>query len=95
MLKVRFLRPFFEKELRALLQEKKQIIILDRNYSFGKGGVFADEIRSVLYGMNIPFQPVVAGLGGRDITTKTVETIIENSLKREGNEIYWEGEVYV
>lgn len=92
--KVRFLRPFFDEEIRALALNKKQIIVIDRNFSFGKNGVFADEIKSVLYGLDIPFQSVIAGLGGRDVTANTMAQIVRKTLRGELPAIHWEGEIY-
>ncbi|MDD2317736.1 MAG: hypothetical protein PHD57_10385, partial [Desulfobacterales bacterium] len=59
------------------LRSAKKIAVVDRNCSFGVGGIFAQEIRASLY--NRPERPPVfsyiAGLGGRDITVQTLETI--------------------
>ncbi len=91
---VRFLRPFFDKELKELVKGKRKLIIIDRNYSFGNGGVFANEIKSALFGENIEVQSVIAGLGGRDITVNTIKEIVYKSFKDENFPEYWEGEVY-
>ncbi len=94
IIQIRYLRPFFTDELKALVKGKKQIIVIDRNYSFGSGGVFATEIKSALYDENIPIQPVIAGLGGRDVTSNTIKHIVKKCLNEDCPSIYWEGEVY-
>lgn len=94
-LKIRFLRPFFEEELRELCKDKKKIIILDRNYSFGSGGVFAKEVQSALYEYNIPVESVIAGLGGRDLTAQTIKQIFVSNKENPQTKERWEGEVYV
>jgi len=88
-LKIRFLRPFFKKSLIEKIRGKITIVI-DRNYSFGKGGVFAEEIRTV-YNDNV--YSVIAGLGGRDVPPKTIEEIVKKTLKEKKD--YWEMNVYV
>ena len=54
-----------------------KVAVIDRNFSFGAGGIFAQEIRAAL----CDHQPhplvygYIAGLGGRDITPETIERI--------------------
>jgi len=68
--RVRFLRPFPEKEVREILGNAKGVVIVDRDFSFGKGGILCTEIASALYGINKPpvLRGFITGLGGRDIT---------------------------
>jgi len=51
--------------------------VVDRNISFGAGGIFAQEVRAAL--CNVPECPIIfgfiAGLGGRDVTVSTLEEI--------------------
>ena len=51
--------------------------VIDRNFSFGASGIFAQEIRAAL--CNMPGHPPVfgyiAGLGGRDVTTSVLMDI--------------------
>ncbi|MBI2569057.1 MAG: pyruvate ferredoxin oxidoreductase [Candidatus Schekmanbacteria bacterium] len=85
LLKVRLFRPFPTAEVRAALAGKKKAIIVDRNISFGKGGIFADEIRAAM--SNVDERPkifgYVAGLGGRDITPAFLEAIAREALEKE------------
>ena len=81
--RMRFHRPFPTDELRSLAKEVGLIGVIDRSYTFGHGGAFYSEIAGALY--NSPYKPVVknyiAGLGGRDITTKTLTRLYEDTLK--------------
>jgi len=71
LLRIRLFRPFPVARLRALATRARRLCVLDRNISFGAGGIFAQEIRSALYGL--PGAPEirghVAGLGGAEVTT--------------------------
>ncbi len=78
VLKIRMFRPFPTEEIIATLKGKKKAIVIDRNCSWGKGGIFADEIRGVI--ANLKDMPVVysyiAGLGGRSITPALIHEIV-------------------
>ncbi len=81
--RLRVFRPFPAKEVRELAEKVEVIGVLDRSYSFGHGGAFYAETGGALY--NCPDKPIlknyVVGIGGRDVTPKTVEGIIDNALK--------------
>jgi pyruvate ferredoxin oxidoreductase alpha subunit len=85
LLKIRTFRPFPAEAIRENLRGVPKIAVIDRNLSFGMGGIFAEELRSVL--CNEPERPLVfsyvAGLGGRDITQNTLSNVIEYSLEAE------------
>ena len=95
VLKLRYFRPFPSKEIYEVVKGKKRVIVVDRNISFGKGGIWADELRGGL--ANEPDVPpiygYVMGLGGRDITPDhLVEIVTEVEAKdRPDSLIYWKG----
>lgn len=75
LLKIKLFRPFPVKSIRALLGPARKVAVIDRNFSFGASGIFAQEVRAAL--CNLPGHPAVfgyiAGLGGRDVTTAVIE----------------------
>jgi pyruvate/2-oxoacid:ferredoxin oxidoreductase alpha subunit len=79
MLKLKMFRPFPTGLIREHLGLGKKIAVVDRNFSFGASGIFAQEIRAGLCNNNQ--HPMVfgyiAGLGGRDVTPEIL------------SEIYW------
>ncbi|MCP4583224.1 MAG: pyruvate ferredoxin oxidoreductase [candidate division Zixibacteria bacterium] len=79
LLRLRQLRPFPEATLLSLLKPNVTYGVLDRNLSPGTGGVFTQEIRSVLnrHGRSTRVNEFVAGLGGRDITEKNIVDIFD------------------
>jgi pyruvate/2-oxoacid:ferredoxin oxidoreductase alpha subunit len=83
LLKLRMFRPFPVAAIRESLAKARKVAVVDRNNSAGAGGIFAQEIRSAL--CNCRERPevysYVAGLGGRDITTKTLEGIYRMTLE--------------
>jgi pyruvate/2-oxoacid:ferredoxin oxidoreductase alpha subunit len=63
-------RPFPESLVQDRLKTVPKVAVVDRNFSFGSGGIFAQEVKAAISGMSK--RPAVfsyiAGLGGRDVT---------------------------
>ncbi len=81
LLKIKLFRPFPVDDVRRALRGAKKIAVIDRNFSFGASGIFAQEVRSAL--CNVPgHAPVfgyVAGIGGRDVTPAVLEDIYQKT----------------
>ena len=93
-LKIRLFRPFPAAEVRHHLSKVKKIAVIDRNISFGHGGIFAQEVKSALYNAGgPPLFSFIAGLGGRDITPEVIREIVERALAhdRPEEELIWIG----
>ncbi len=60
-------RPFPHAAVAAGLRHTKRVVVLEKAFSVGVGGVVSVDVRSSL-GCTIPQHTVVAGLGGRAIT---------------------------
>ena len=63
--------------MRRALGGAAKVAVIDRNFSFGASGIFAQEVRAAL--CNAPGHPpvfgFVAGIGGRDVTPELLEEI--------------------
>jgi pyruvate ferredoxin oxidoreductase alpha subunit len=70
LLRPRLFRPFPQTQIRALLQGRRAVAVIDQNISMGMGGVLHSEFAMALYGAT--GAPILAsyigGLGGRDIS---------------------------
>jgi len=81
LVKLSGLRPFPTELLRDTLKGVKKVAVVDRNFSMGTSGIFAQEIRSALY--NGPDHPdvygYIAGLGGRDVTPDVLKDIVRRT----------------
>ncbi len=77
ILKIKLFRPFPAALVREVLGPVRKVAVIDRNFSFGATGIFAQELRAALY--SLPQRPVVlgfvAGLGGRDVTQDVIREI--------------------
>jgi len=84
MLKIRVFRPFPGVAVREILADVAKVAVIDRNFSFGAGGIFAQEICSAL--CNLTQRPAVfsyiAGLGGRDVDIEVLEEIYRMTRDR-------------
>jgi pyruvate/2-oxoacid:ferredoxin oxidoreductase alpha subunit len=81
LLKIKMFRPFPADLVCRQLKSAQKIAVIDRNFSFGAGGIFAQEIRAAL--CNHESHPqvfaYVTGLGGRDITPDTLMEIYNHT----------------
>ncbi len=95
MLKMKMFRPFPTPLVRKYLENAEKVAVIDRNFSFGAGGIFAQEIKAALF--NHDRRPhvfgYIAGLGGRDITAETLDEIhtLVKSADRPDPETQWIG----
>ncbi|MEW5909269.1 MAG: pyruvate ferredoxin oxidoreductase [Thermodesulfobacteriota bacterium] len=93
MLKIRMFRPFPAEEIRSGIGPMQKLAVVDRNFSFGAGGIFAQELKAGLWhGNRRPrLYEYIAGLGGRDVTPKTLETIYRMTREKDdpGSEPVW------
>lgn len=80
LVKLRFLRPYPTEELKRVVSKVKAFGVYDRAVSFGVSGPQYIEAKSALYGMNIPIVNFIAGLGGRDVTTKDISKMFDALL---------------
>jgi len=76
--KIKQFRPFPAEKIRQALESVARVAVIDRNMSFGSGGIFAREIQGAL--CPLERRPAVysyiAGLGGRDITPETIAEVL-------------------
>jgi len=79
LLKIKMFRPFPTALISRHLSRSQKVAVVDRNFSFGASGIFAQEIRAAL--CNHKPHPLVfsyvVGLGGRDITPDTLQEIYD------------------
>ncbi|MGD1153294.1 MAG: transketolase C-terminal domain-containing protein [Syntrophales bacterium] len=94
VLRIRMFRPFPEKQICEPLRKAKKVVVIDRDFSPGCGGIFAQEVKAALQGFDsrMPVYEFIAGLGGKDVTDKDIERIIEQTHNSENpGESTWIG----
>jgi pyruvate ferredoxin oxidoreductase alpha subunit len=85
LLKIVTYRPFPREAVKKALNKIPTIAVLDKNISLGAEGAVYTEVKALMGGCNKKTSGFVAGLGGRDITEKTILDIIELAKKEENN----------
>ena len=74
-------RPYPLEEIRAALQSAKRVIVLEKAFAVGLGGIVGQNVRLALSGLPVQVYDAVAGLGGRPITRRTLHTLVADVLE--------------
>lgn len=85
LVKIHLFRPFPADALRRAVGSARKVAIIDRNISFGQGGIMASELRAALLGRREPPEvfSFIAGLGGRDVTPECIDDMLRHTLEHE------------
>jgi pyruvate ferredoxin oxidoreductase alpha subunit len=78
-MRLRWLRPFPELNLKG-----KEVVVIDRDYSFGFGGILAKSIQAQ---QKTDLYSVIAGLGGQEVTYEDIADFIRT--RRIGEELWF------
>jgi pyruvate ferredoxin oxidoreductase alpha subunit len=86
-LRLRCFRPFPAQAITQHLAGAVRIVVLEKAFSAGAGGIVAGELRAALYqvGKSIPIESVIGGLGGRDLTPVVIEAILRRTAAGESS----------
>ena len=77
VLKIRYMRPFPEEEIRKYTKNAKSLAVLEKDISFGYQGTVYTNVLAALINKNVISLNYIAGLGGRDIKKFEIEQIFE------------------
>jgi pyruvate ferredoxin oxidoreductase alpha subunit len=80
VMRLRWFRPFPTLDLAG-----REVVVIDRDYSFGFGGVLARSLRSTA---RVEPSSVIAGLGGQEVTHEDIASFVRE--RRPGEE-HWFG----
>jgi len=72
-------RPFPLAQVRAALQNAKRVLVLEKSLAVGIGGILSTDVRMALSGIHLHGYTVVAGLGGRAITRKSLHKLFREA----------------
>lgn len=79
-------RPFPQTQVRDALANAKKIIVLEKAFSVGIGGIVSSHVRSALRGLNMEVFELIAGLGGRNITKQSLNGYFDSVLAGNADE---------
>ena len=76
-------RPFPLEAVRAALTGVKRVVVVEKTFAVGIGGILATDVRTAMDGISIIDYTVVAGLGGRPVTRKSLQDVFEKAGRDE------------
>ena len=80
VLSIRSFRPFPLAAVRQALQGAKRVVVLEKSFSVGLGGVVSTDVRVALSGLQLRGYTVVSGLGGRAITRGSLRRTLRDAI---------------
>jgi pyruvate ferredoxin oxidoreductase alpha subunit len=75
---IKCFRPYPLDEVREALEEADRIVVLEKAFAVGAGGIVGQNVRLALSGMPAQVHDVVAGLGGRPITKPSLHALFDD-----------------
>ena len=73
-------RPYPVEEVRSALAGARRVIVLEKAFAVGLGGIVGQNVRLALAGLPARVYDVVAGLGGRPITKRSLHALVADVL---------------
>jgi pyruvate ferredoxin oxidoreductase alpha subunit len=73
-------RPFPIDAVCEALKDARQVVVVEKAFSVGFGGVLSTDVAMALTGLAVPVATVVAGLGGRAITKASLQRVFEDAV---------------
>jgi pyruvate ferredoxin oxidoreductase alpha subunit len=74
-------RPYPLEEVRDALGHARRVVVLEKAFSVGAGGIVGQNVRDALSGLEPVVYDVVAGLGGRPITGASLHRLLHDVLE--------------
>jgi pyruvate ferredoxin oxidoreductase alpha subunit len=79
-LALRCFRPYPLDEVRAALGSARRVVVVEKAFAVGVGGIVGQNVRLALSGLPIAVHDVIAGLGGRPVTSASLERLLGDAL---------------
>jgi pyruvate ferredoxin oxidoreductase alpha subunit len=80
---VKTFRPFPRDDVREMLGGVERVVVLEKAWAIGVGGIVGQNIRLSLEGLPVKVYDVIAGLGGRPIMKKSLRPLFAQALADE------------
>jgi pyruvate ferredoxin oxidoreductase alpha subunit len=73
-------RPYPLEEVRDSLGHAEQVVVVEKAFAVGLGGIVGQNVRLALAGLAPSVYDVVAGLGGRPVTKRSLRGLLANVI---------------
>jgi pyruvate ferredoxin oxidoreductase alpha subunit len=77
---VKCFRPYPLEEVREALRHAERVVVLEKAFAVGAGGIVGQNVRLALSGLDPVVHDVVAGLGGRAITAQSLRGLLADAV---------------
>jgi pyruvate ferredoxin oxidoreductase alpha subunit len=74
-------RPFPAAAVRAAVRDGQRVVVLERAFAVGGGGIVTQDLVPALSGLDCPLTTVVAGLGGRPVTRASLRRVLADAAR--------------
>ncbi|MFN7151745.1 MAG: pyruvate ferredoxin oxidoreductase, partial [Microthrixaceae bacterium] len=74
-------RPWPVEEVREALQAAQRVVVVEKAFAVGAGGIVGQNVRLALAGLRVEVYDVVAGLGGRPITQASLRGLFTDVIE--------------
>jgi pyruvate ferredoxin oxidoreductase alpha subunit len=78
---IKCFRPYPLDEVREALRGARRIVVIEKAFAVGAGGIVGQNVRLALSGLGPRVHDVVAGLGGRPITKGSLHALLADVLE--------------
>ena len=82
-LAIKCFRPWPVEEVRRALAGARRVVVVEKAFAVGAGGIVGQNVRLALDGLGIQVHDVIAGLGGRAITRASLRGVFGRALAGE------------
>jgi pyruvate ferredoxin oxidoreductase alpha subunit len=78
---IKCFRPYPLEEVREALGKAQRVVVVEKAFAVGVGGIVGQNVRLALSGLPVKVYDVVAGLGGRAITKRSLHALFADALE--------------
>jgi pyruvate ferredoxin oxidoreductase alpha subunit len=78
---IKCFRPYPLEEVRTALADARRVVVLEKAFAVGVGGIVGQNVRLALTGLDVEVNDVVAGLGGRAITRRSLHGLLDDAMR--------------
>ena len=77
---LRSFRPFPHDALKEAIGGAKRVVVIEKALAVGMGGIVSNNVHMTLHGSTVPIYSVIAGLGGRPITRRSLHELFRKAM---------------
>jgi len=77
---IKCFRPWPREEVREILRGADRVVVIEKAFAVGAGGIVGQNVRLALSGLTPVVFDIVAGLGGRPVTRRSLRALLDDVL---------------